>query len=96
MHHCHLDLQSAADHVEFLLRQALHRFERARADLTSFLGSTTTQDAKTHLQVQTYVSGLEDWMVGSTQWSFESERYFGKNRGEVLSEGVVQLIRLCN
>ncbi|KAH7911694.1 isoprenoid synthase domain-containing protein [Hygrophoropsis aurantiaca] len=65
------DLQSAVDFVGRLCKASIFRFQTSREQIPSW---GPVIDA----QVETYVQGLQDWIVGSLHWSFETERYFGK------------------
>lgn len=80
-----MDLQSAVDFVGNMCKQSIDRFIENRANLPSW-GSKIDKD------VQTYVDGLADWIVGSLHWSFDSERYFGKFGQAVKEHRVVQLL----
>ncbi|KAH7887063.1 isoprenoid synthase domain-containing protein [Phlebopus sp. FC_14] len=80
-----LDLQSAVDFVGELCKQSIDRFVEDRSDLPSW-GPQIDKD------VATYVDGLADWIVGSLHWSFDTERYFGKNGHEVKKTRVVTLL----
>ncbi|KAI0792424.1 isoprenoid synthase domain-containing protein [Abortiporus biennis] len=81
-----LDLQSAVDFVGNLCKQSIDRFVEDRTyNLPSW-------DPETDRQVQIYVDGLADWIVGSLHWSFESERYFAKSGREVKKTRVVNLL----
>ncbi|KAI1842182.1 hypothetical protein JX265_001457 [Neoarthrinium moseri] len=44
------------------------------------------------LDVQTYVDGIAQWVVANVQWSFESERYFGKRGQQIKKTRVLQLL----
>ncbi|KAI0125634.1 terpenoid synthase [Xylariales sp. AK1849] len=44
------------------------------------------------LDVQTYVDGIAQWVGANVQWSFESERYFGKRGLEVKKTRILQLL----
>jgi len=85
MNHHSLDLQSAVDFVGQLCKQSIDRFNSDRAQLPSW-------GPEIDRQVQIYVNGLADWIVGSLHWSFESERYFGKGGKEVKKSRVVNLL----
>ncbi|KAF5390807.1 hypothetical protein D9757_004424 [Collybiopsis confluens] len=85
MNHHSLDLQSAVDFVGQLCKQSIDRFISDRAQLPSW-------GPEIDRQVQTYVDGLADWIVGSLHWSFESERYFGKNGRQVKEDRVINLL----
>ena len=80
-----LDLQSAVDFVGQLCQQSIDRFIEERANLPSW-------GPEIDRQVDIYVDGLRDWIVGSLHWSFESERYFGKTGLEVKRSRIVNLL----
>lgn len=44
------------------------------------------------MDVQEYVFGLGNWVRANDQWSFESERYFGKRGLEILETRTVMLL----
>lgn len=73
MHEHGLDLQSAVDFVGDLCKKSIDRFNHDRLNNLPSWGSKIDED------VAIYVGGLADWIVGSLHWSFESERYFGKD-----------------
>lgn len=79
-----ISLQEAFDHVGTLCSSAISRFLDAKDRLPSFdSGGPIDKD------LARYVRGLEDWMVGSLHWSFESSRYFGATgRGVKLTRTV--------
>lgn len=76
MHEQGLGLQHAVDVVGQFCKRAIDRFEHDRACLPSW-GPAIDAD------VRVYVDGLADWIVGSLHWSFETERYFGRDGGRV-------------
>ena len=80
-----LDLQSAVDFVGDLCEQSINRFVAERANLPSW-------GLEIDRQVNIYVDGLRDWIVGSLHWSFESERYFAKSGLDVKRNRVVNLL----
>ena len=80
-----LDLQGAVDYVGALCQGTIQRFEDNRAMLPSW-GDELDK------QVATYVEGLQNWIVGSLHWSFDSERYFGKEGLRVKQNRVVKLL----
>lgn len=83
-----LDLQSAVDFVGQLCKQSIDRFVEDRANLPSW-------GPEIDSQVDIYVEGLADWIVGSLHWSFESERYFAKSGLEVKKNRIVDLLPRC-
>ncbi|KAG1897167.1 isoprenoid synthase domain-containing protein [Suillus fuscotomentosus] len=80
-----LDLQGAVDYCAQLCNISLQRFEENRAVLPSW-GEEFDKD------VAKYVEGLQNWIVGPLQWSFESARYFGKDAHIVKQNRVVKLL----
>jgi hypothetical protein len=80
-----LDLQGAVDYVGALCKGTIQRFEDNRAMLPSW-GDELDK------QVAIYVEGLQNWIVGSLHWSFDSERYFGKEGLQVKQNRVVKLL----
>ncbi|EPT00598.1 hypothetical protein FOMPIDRAFT_1023716 [Fomitopsis schrenkii] len=80
-----LDLQSAVDFVGDLCKHSIDRFHFLRENLPSW-GPEIDRD------LAIYVDGLADWITGSLKWSFESERYFGKQGLEVKRTRVVTLL----
>ncbi|KAF9237775.1 isoprenoid synthase domain-containing protein [Melanogaster broomeanus] len=85
MHEKGLDLQSAVDYVGELCKASIQRFEEGRAMLPSW-GEEVDQ------QVAIYVEGLQDWIVGTLHWSFDTERYFGKEGPLVKQTRIVKLL----
>lgn len=67
MKHHSLDLRSSVD----MCKSAIDRCIPEREHLLSW-GPEIDE------QVEIYVDGLADWIVGSLYRSFDSERYFGK------------------
>ncbi|KIL61028.1 hypothetical protein M378DRAFT_167361 [Amanita muscaria Koide BX008] len=84
MHEHGLDLQSAVDFVGDMCKQSIDRFIKERAEVPSW-------DPVVDRDITIYVQGLADWIVGSLHWSFETERYFGKNGPQVKQSRVLYL-----
>ena len=82
--HHGMTLQEAVGFVGDLCKKSIDRFNEDRPRLPSW-------SPETDAQVQVYVQGLADWIVGSLHWSFESERYFGKKGGQVKKDRIVEL-----
>ncbi|KAG0704562.1 isoprenoid synthase domain-containing protein [Suillus ampliporus] len=80
-----LDLQGAVDHCAQLSKSAIQRFEENRALLPSW-------GEEVDRQVAIYVQGLQNWMAGSLNWSFETARYFGKDAQTVKRDRNVKLL----
>ena len=62
--------QEAFDYAGTVFKQKLDDFQTAKASLRSFGGDIDADVAR-------YMSGLEQWIIGSMDWSFECGRYFG-------------------
>ena len=84
MHNHGMVLQEAVDFVGGLCDKSYDRFIEDKARLPSW-------GYEIDAQVQTYVQGLADWVVGSLHWSFDSERYFGKIGPQIKRSRVVEL-----
>lgn len=80
-----LDLQGAVDYIGWLCKGSVQRFEDNRAVLPSW-------GAELDRQVDIYVEGLQNWIIGSLHWSFDSTRYFGKDRHAVKRDRTVKLL----
>lgn len=80
-----VDLQTAMDQAGDLCHECIKRFEEDRQALPSW-GPDIDR------QVQLYVQGLQDWIVGALHWSFVSKRYFGVNGEEMKKNRVVNLL----
>ncbi|KDQ61287.1 hypothetical protein JAAARDRAFT_191378 [Jaapia argillacea MUCL 33604] len=78
-------LQEAVDFVGGMTKQSIDRFHENRTLLPSW---TPEIDEA----VATYVDGLENWIIGSLYWSFESQRYFLQEGRKVKSSKIVTLL----
>ncbi|EIN07850.1 terpenoid synthase [Punctularia strigosozonata HHB-11173 SS5] len=86
MTHQHTSLQDTFRFAgEYFLR-LLQRFHTIKSTLPSWGGGTDAAVAH-------YVQGLERWVAGNVQWSFETERYFGREREQVKRTRIVTLSR---
>ncbi|PFH45586.1 hypothetical protein AMATHDRAFT_71495 [Amanita thiersii Skay4041] len=79
------NLQEAVDFVGECCRASIERFEMDRQQLPSW-GPDVDRD------VEMYVDGLQNWIVGSLHWSFDSERYFGKVGHQIKKHRTVELL----
>ncbi|KAL7279160.1 hypothetical protein ACG7TL_007000 [Trametes sanguinea] len=79
------NLQEAVDCVGDLCKASIDRFEHIRQLVPSW-GPEVDRD------VTTYVLGLQNWIVGSLHWSFESTRYFGEEGASIKKHRVVKLL----
>ncbi|KAI0775257.1 terpenoid synthase [Trametes elegans] len=85
MHQHNIALQEAVDLVGALCKLSIDRFEEDRQRLPSW-GPDIDQD------VAVYVQGLQNWIVGSLHWSFDSMRYFGREGAAIKRQRVVKLL----
>ena len=85
--HEQLELQEAIDYVGDLCLGCIDRFEALRQALPSW-GPEIDE------QLQVYIDGLGDWMIGNLVWSFETERYFGKDANKIRKSLEVELLPL--
>lgn len=84
-----LDLQGAINFVGELCRDSIDRFEHDRDTLPSW-GPEIDRD------VQTYIQGLQDWIVGSLHWSFDTTRYFGDDGATIKMHRQIKLLPLIH
>jgi len=80
-----ISLQDAVNYVGSLHRSTLHLFIDHINDIPRSWGAKIDSD------IATYVCGLQDCIVASLHWSFETERYFGPRGSWVRDRGVVTL-----
>ncbi|KAI0273490.1 isoprenoid synthase domain-containing protein [Gloeopeniophorella convolvens] len=85
MAHDGLSLQEAMDRVGDMCKETIETFVKNQAWVPSW-GPEIDRD------VELYVHGLEEWLVGSLHWSFMTKRYFGNNGPEVKASRVVELL----
>lgn len=79
-----LSLQEAIDFVGDLCKSTMDTFEQVRHSLPSW-------GPEIDAQVQKYVGGLQDWIIGSLHWSFATPRYFGEKGQEVKNQLIVKI-----
>lgn len=72
-----MDVQGAMDWIGRLHAELERRFNTAYMMLHRWKGPE-------NLDAQTYAYGLGNWVRANDQWSFESERYFGKRGLEIM------------
>ncbi|KAG8917205.1 hypothetical protein FRC03_004894 [Tulasnella sp. 419] len=80
-----LDLQGAVDWLGDLIKRRIDQYVSEKAQLPSWGPEVDAGVAK-------YVAGLERWVIGVLHWSFDSERYFGKENQRIKRERVVTLL----
>ncbi|KAI5116559.1 hypothetical protein M0805_000470 [Coniferiporia weirii] len=80
-----LALQEAIDYVGTEFQEFITQFIADKAALPSF-------GAVVDGHVRGYVSGMEDWIAGYLQFSFETPRYFGPDRKEIEKTHIVKLL----
>jgi len=81
-----MNLQEAVDKVGELCRNTINAFISNLERIPDF------GDERVNREVKLYVQGLQDWIVGSLHWSFETERYFGKDGQKVKETRIVPLL----
>lgn len=86
MAHNHLTLQQAIDYVGALCCRAIDRFLENKARIPKWGSDQVDQD------VQRYIKGLEDWIVGSLHFNFLTDRYFGADGETVKTTRLVKIM----
>ncbi|KAH7926001.1 terpenoid synthase [Leucogyrophana mollusca] len=80
-----ISLAAALMQAGTLVQQSIDAFLAAERALPSWRDHTVDAD------MRFYVQGLRDWIAGSVNWYYESERYFGDKGNEVRMFGWVFL-----
>ncbi|KAH7911343.1 isoprenoid synthase domain-containing protein [Hygrophoropsis aurantiaca] len=81
-----IELQEAADMVGGIFEELMRRYLEDRTRLPSW-GPEVDAD------VARYIQGIDHWVVGNLQWSFETPRYFGSRHTDVLRTLRITLIQ---
>jgi hypothetical protein len=100
-----LTVQGAISYATTLVKQSLEAFlalERSIPtpvvhsswSLSSWYSRPTGWDARTRSDVQAYIRGLRDCIVGFSNWAYETEMYFGEKGEEARAFGWVFLTLL--
>lgn len=85
MHMNGVDRQDAIELAGELWTKTLEWFFECRKVVPSW-------GAEIDRQVALYIKGLEDWIIANAEWSFETERYFGKDGHAVKKSRKVALL----
>ncbi|KAF9449584.1 terpenoid synthase [Macrolepiota fuliginosa MF-IS2] len=81
------NLQSAVDYVGNLCAETIDSFQKHK-------GLVPSWGPEVDDMVVRYIQGLQDWIVGSLHWSFQTHRYFGTRGMTVKKNRVVRLLPL--
>ncbi|THH10890.1 hypothetical protein EW145_g1025 [Phellinidium pouzarii] len=81
-----LTIQQAFDYAGAEFQSLVSQFIKDKLALPSF-GAAVDADLKY------YIAGLESWVSGHLQFSFETQRYFGEDREEVKKTLIVKLLK---
>ncbi|EMD33366.1 hypothetical protein CERSUDRAFT_98482 [Gelatoporia subvermispora B] len=82
--HNGVEIQDACSEAGFRYGELMDEFLANKALLPSW-------DAEIDGTVAAAVKCMEDWVVGSLHWSFETPRYFGDSKDEVKRTRLVQI-----
>ena len=85
MHNKGITLQEAVDYCGVIYQRLISQMVQGKKDLRSF-GPVVDS------QLHSYIRGLEDWVIGSLHWSFQSQRYFGEDAGQAHVTQSVKII----
>ena len=86
MEHHGMNLQEAIDKVGELCKDTIDAFISNLERVPDF------EDDQVNREVKIYIQGLQDWIVGSLHWSFETDRYFGKDGQKVKETRIISLL----
>ncbi|KAK0218405.1 isoprenoid synthase domain-containing protein [Armillaria nabsnona] len=79
-----LDLQSAVDFINGYCKALLDQFEKAKEVLSA-------RQEEGYSDAVLLLKAFGDWVRGNDEWCFATERYFGKEGGEIRKSRVVIL-----
>jgi hypothetical protein len=79
-----MDIQSACDFVGGHYKRLMDDFLSAKSSLRSF-------GPDVNIDVKRYVDACQYWPSGNLVWSFETPRYFGALRDQILRTRIVPL-----
>ncbi|KAL0573670.1 Alpha-muurolene synthase [Marasmius crinis-equi] len=85
-------LEQAMERVGEMCEEAIKNFEMKRKVIpTKWVDEEGNVYSVNNDEVQRYVKGLQDWIVGSLHWSFQTTRYFGTGGQDVKKNRKVYL-----
>ncbi|KIK65246.1 hypothetical protein GYMLUDRAFT_240536 [Collybiopsis luxurians FD-317 M1] len=103
-----MTLLETVDHVSKVIFEKMDKFNRLKATLLeapptlSSRDATITDDANVGSNItgyknlekdlSVYIEGMENWMIGNVYYSFESERYFGKQVTSIKQTRIISLL----
>ncbi|KAH6653461.1 isoprenoid synthase domain-containing protein [Truncatella angustata] len=85
MKECRFSLQEAIDWAARIHAKLVQQFNQAVLVVRRWGGPVD-------LDIQIYVDGIAQWVGANVQWSFESERYFGKHGLEIKESRILELL----
>ena len=85
MHQNNVDRQEAIEQAGELWRKTLDWYFECHKAVPSW-------GEEVDRAVAQYIQGLDDWIIANAEWSFETERYFGKEGHTVKKTRMVALL----
>jgi alpha-muurolene/germacrene-A/gamma-muurolene synthase len=79
-----LTINEAIDYVAELSEKLMNQFVETREKVPSW-------GEEIDKEMSIYLDGLQHWMIGILNWSFSTERYFGKAVADVKESRIVKL-----
>jgi len=79
------DVQGAIDWAATIHANMVEKFNKLYLEIPRWGGPLD-------LDVQMYMNGMAQWVGANVQWSYESERYFGKRGLEIKSTRTLYLL----
>jgi alpha-muurolene/germacrene-A/gamma-muurolene synthase len=79
-----LTINEAIDYVAELSEKLMNQFVETREKVPSW-------GEEIDKEMSIYLDGLQHWMIGILNWSFLTERYFGKAVADVKESRIVRL-----
>ena len=79
-----LSITEALEYVKKEFAGFLRIMEHSTAEIKSY-------GPEVDAAIRSYVHGMEQWVYGNIEWSFDTQRYFGSDHEEVKRSLVVKL-----
>lgn len=78
------DLQTASDMVGEHFQKLMDQFIMLQGQLPSW-------SPEVDAAVTDYITAMQHWVIGNLEWSFKTQRYFGKEHARIKDTRVVTL-----
>ncbi|THH17076.1 hypothetical protein EW146_g3682 [Bondarzewia mesenterica] len=85
------DVEAARGDIHNIVIVVMNEQDISLQEAVDFVGDLCNHSIDTFEQVEKYVDGLQNWIIGSLHWSFETPRYFGNKGLEIKHNLIMKL-----